>query len=161
VITHLPTRGLIMVALANAISGAAWSQTPATATPTVTTPQSPPLALSKTTAAAVEQRIASLRSLLGITEPQTPQWRTFAQAMRDNAAATEALFQQRASTAAKLNAVDNMRSYAQIARAYADGTDRLADAFATLYASLSDTQRASADKLFRQQVAEAAQPKQP
>jgi cytochrome c551/c552 len=157
--THPRVRDFFLLVLVTASPNAAWSQT--SPTPTVTTPQSPPPALSTTTATAVEMRITALRTSLGITEQQMPQWLTFAQAMRDNAAATEALFRQRASTAAKMNALENMRSYAGIARAYADDTDRLANAFATLYASLSDTQRAAADKLFRQQVAEAAQPKQP
>ena len=68
-----------------------------------------------------------------------PLWSAFAQAMRDNAASTDALFAQRAGGVSAMSAVDNMHSYAQIARAYADNTERLATAFDSLYASLSDT----------------------
>src|SRR5262249_6455805 len=82
----------------------------------------------------------------------------FAQAMRDNAAATDALFTQRAGAVAAMNAPDNMHSYAQIARAYADNTERLATAFDSLYASLSETQKQAADTMFRQQATAAAQP---
>jgi cytochrome c551/c552 len=107
----------------------------------------------------VDQRIRTLQSQLGVTEAQMPLWDAFAQAMRDNAAATDALFTQRASAVATMNATDNMHSYAQIARAYADNTERLATAFDSLYASLSDTQRQAADTLFRQQATAAAQPR--
>jgi cytochrome c551/c552 len=98
-----------------------------------------------------------LQSQLGITEAQMPLWSAFAQAMRDNAAATDALFNQRAGAVATMNAPDNMHSYAQIARAYADNTERLATAFDSLYASLSDTQKEAADTLFRQQTTATAQ----
>ena len=88
-----------------------------------------------------------------------PLWSAFAQAMRDNAASTDALFTQRAGAVAAMSATDNMHSYAQIARAYADNTERLATAFDSLYASLSETQKQAADTLFRQQATAAAQPR--
>jgi hypothetical protein len=86
----------------------------------------------------VDQRIRTLQSQLGITEAQMPLWAAFAQAMRDNAASTDALFAQRANAVASMSAVDNMHSYAQIARAYADNTERLATAFDS-----GDSRRAS------------------
>ena len=135
-------------------SAAAASTAPA---PPVAGPSSAP-ALSSATQAAVDQRIRTLQSQLGITEAQMPLWSAFAQAMRENAAATDALFTQRAGAVATMNAPDNMHSYAQIARAYADNTERLATAFDGLYASLSDTQKQAADTLFRQQATAAAQP---
>ena len=58
-----------------------------------------------------------------------------------------------------MNAPDNMHSYAQIARAYADNTERLATAFDSLYVSLSDVQRQAADILFREQATAVAQPR--
>ena len=87
-----------------------------------------------------------------------PLWDAFAQAMRDNAVSTDALFAQRVGSVATMSAVDNMHSYAQIARAYADNTQHLAAAFDSLYASLTDTQKQAIDTLFRQQAAAAAQP---
>jgi periplasmic protein CpxP/Spy len=132
--------------------------TPPTAAPAAAQSSSAP-APSAATQAAVDQRIRTLQSQLGITEAQMPLWTAFAQAMRDNAAATDALFTQRAAAVATMTAPDNMHSYAQIARAYADNTERLATAFDSLYASLSDTQKQAADTLFRQQATAAAQPK--
>ena len=134
------------------------SAAPTAAVPATTPPASAPAA-SAATQAAVDQRIRTLQSQLGITEAQTPLWTAFAQAMRDNAAATDTLFTQRAGAVATMNAPDNMHSYAQIARAYADNTERLATAFDSLYASLSDTQKQAADTLFRQQATAAAQPR--
>ena len=132
--------------------------TPPTAAPAAAQSSSAP-APSAATQAAVDQRIRTLQSQLGITEAQMPLWSAFAQAMRENAAATDALFTQRAGAVATMNAPDNMHSYAQIARAYADNTERLATAFDSLYASLSETQKQAADTLFRQQATAAAQPK--
>jgi len=125
---------------------------PSTAQPATAVP-------SASTRAAVEQRIRALQSQLGITETQMPLWNAFAQAMRDNASSTDALFVQRANSVASMSALDNMHSYAQIARAYADNTERLATAFDSLYASLTDTQKQAADTLFRQQASAAAQSK--
>jgi hypothetical protein len=136
---------------------------PPTTAPTAPAPAAaPPTGLpapSAATQAAADQRIKMLQSQLGITEAQMPLWSAFTQAMRDNAAATDALFTQRAGAVATMNAPDNMHSYAQIARAYADNTERLATAFDSLYASLSDTQKQAADTMFRQQATAAAQPR--
>ncbi len=85
-----------------------------------------------------------------------PQWSTFAQALRDNAISTDALFRQRASAAQSMSALDNMKSYAQVARAYADNTENLSAAFEALYGVLSDQQKQTIDTLFRQQPAQSA-----
>jgi periplasmic protein CpxP/Spy len=130
---------------------------PPAVSPAAVQPASP--APSAATQAAADQRIRTLQSQLGITEAQMPLWTAFAQAMRDNAVSTDALFTQRARAVTSMSAVDNMHSYAQIARAYADNTERLATAFDSLYASLTDTQRQAADTLFRQQATAAAQPR--
>jgi hypothetical protein len=58
-------------------------------------------------------RIRALQSQLGIIEAQMPLWNAFAQAMRDNAASTDALFTQRAHAVTSMSAVDNMHSPAR------------------------------------------------
>jgi hypothetical protein len=145
------------IALAQSAAPLPQTTTPAAPSPAAEPPSGLP-APSAETRTAVDQRIRTLQTQLGITEAQLPLWSAFAQAMRENAAATEALFAQRADAVATMNATENMHSYAQIARAYADDTERLATAFDSLYASLSDTQKQAADTLFRQQAAAAAQP---
>ena len=160
-------RGVALAALLVPSIGLAQLAPTAPLPPTAaaTPPGSPPAAQpatpapSATTQAAVDQRIRALQSQLCITEAQMPLWNSFAQAMRNNAASTDALFTQRANAVASMSAVDNMHSYAQIARAYADNTERLATAFDSLYASLTDTQKQAADTLFREQASAAAQPR--
>jgi len=158
-------RGAALAALLAPAVGLAQSAAPLPPTAAATSPAPaamPPAgspAPSAATQASVDQRIRALQSQLGITEAQMPLWSAFTQAMRDNAAATDALFTQRAGAVATMSAPDNMHSYAQIARAYADNTERLATAFDSLYASLSDTQKQAADTLFRQQTTAAAQPR--
>ena len=125
-------RGVALAALLVPSIGLAQSAPTAPLPPTATAmpPGSPPPAaaqpatpaLSGATQVAVDQRIRTLQSQLGITETQLPLWNAFAQAMRNNAASTDALFTQRANAVASMSAVDNMHSYAQIARAYADNT---------------------------------------
>jgi periplasmic protein CpxP/Spy len=136
---------------------AANGEAPSSDAPSPAPPASP--GLSAGARAAVDERIAQLQSQLGITPSQLPLWSAFAAAMRDNAAATDALFARRAGAVATMNAEENMRSYAEIARAYADNTEHLATAFDRLYASLSDTQKQAADTLFREQAAAAARPR--
>jgi protein CpxP len=113
-----------------------------------TTPPSPQ--------AAADQRIQSLRNELHIADAQLPQWNAFAQVMRDNATKTDALFRQRASAAANMNALDNMKSYAEISRAYADNTQALATAFEALYGVLTVQQKQTIDTLFRQDATRTA-----
>lgn len=108
--------------------------------------------------AATEQRISGMQNQLAITPAQMPQWNAFAQVMRENAQTTDTLFRQRAAGAQAMNASANMMSYAQISRAYADGTEKLAAAFQAFYAVLSDQQKQAADTLFRQQSGQSAQP---
>jgi prophage DNA circulation protein len=159
------TRIVFLAVLLAPSIGLAQSATPLPPTPApaasapAAAPSSNSPAPSAATQAAIDQRIKTLQSQLGITEAQMPLWSAFSQAMRDNAAATDALFTQRAGAVATMNAPDNMRSYAQIARAYADNTERLATAFDSLYASLSETQKQAADTMFRQQATAAAQPR--
>ncbi len=140
--------------------GAAQAQAPAPALPpppaAAAAPASAPAGKPGPTQVAVEQRIAALQTKLAITQDQQAAWSAFAQVMRDNAQNTDTLFQQRARGASTMSAVDNMKSYAAIARAYADNTQHLADAFAELYGKLSPQQQQSADTLFRQPVSSPA-----
>lgn len=139
--------GAIALALLACGSLAALAQTVPPPPPATSSTQSPQ--------ETAEQRIRALQTQLHITDAQTPQWNAFAQTMRDNTASTDTLFRQRASTARSMSALDNMKSYAQVARAYADNTERLATAFEALYGVLSDQQKQTIDTLFRQQTAQS------
>ncbi len=120
---------------------------------TATAQASPATAASPAAKAApanrVEARIKSLHDRLKITAAEEPQWQAVADTMRDNAKTIGTLIQQRAASAKTMTAVDDLNSYAAIADAHATGVKKLATAFATLYASLSDTQKKIADATFR------------
>jgi protein CpxP len=127
---------------------------PATAAPAPAPP---------TPEAAADARLNALQAQLHITDAQMPQWNAFAQAMRKNASSTDALFRQRAQSVTNMSALDNMKSYAQIARAYADSTQSLAEAFEPLYLALNDQQKHTIDALFHSEAAKnaATQPAKP
>lgn len=99
----------------------------------------------------VEERITRLHTQLKITSEQAKQWETFAQTMRDNAQRIDQAIQDRAKGLASMNADDSMKSYAKLAQVHADDMQKLSDSFSGLYAVLSDTQKKTADELFRDQ----------
>jgi len=111
----------------------------------------------ETTQNLVERRIADLHARLHITSQQGPQWDQFTQVMRDNAKDMDQAYQQRADKFASMSAVDNMQSYAQIEQQRAQDMQKLVPAFQSLYASLSDQQKTTADQMFRNFTAERVQ----
>jgi hypothetical protein len=103
----------------------------------------------ETMQSVVERRITNLHDKLHITAEQGQQWDQFAQVMRDNARQMDQSHQQRAARLGTMSAVDSVQSYAQIEQQRAQDMQKLVPAFQTLYASLSDQQKKSADQLFR------------
>jgi len=158
-ISQRPKTFPAMFALMTMLGSAAAQDPPPAAPPTSqaqAAPDAPASAPSDATQRAVEQRIAALQAKLGITPAQQADWNAFAQVMRDNAASTDTAFHARAQGASTMNAVDNMNSYAAIARTYADNTQKLADSFSSFYGKLSAQQKQTADVLFRETPAPAA-----
>lgn len=96
----------------------------------------------------VEARIKRLHSELKITPAEEQQWNDVAQVMRDNAANLDSLLAARHDKMGSMNAVDDLKSYGDIAQAHADGVKKLTGVFDTLYASLSDAQKKLADEAF-------------
>jgi len=97
----------------------------------------------------VELRIKDMHSKLMITAAQEEQWTKVAQTMSDNAKTMDTLTQARVDHAKEMNAVEDLKSYGEITDAHAAGIKTLTPVFATLYASMSDTQKKQADTLFR------------
>jgi len=97
----------------------------------------------------VEQRITDLHAKLQISPAQQPQWDQFAQVMRDNARSIDQTFQQRLKTIPTMTAVENMQSYAQVAMEHAQEMQKLVPAFQALYGTMSDSQKRTADQVFR------------
>jgi len=96
-----------------------------------------------------ELRIKDMHTKLKITREQEEQWTKVAQAMLDDAKTMDALTQARAEHAKDVTAVDDLKSYGEIADAHAAGIKKLTPLFADLYASMSDSQKKDADALFR------------
>jgi hypothetical protein len=96
----------------------------------------------------VEARINDLHSKLKITPAQEEQWNKVAEVMRENAAAMEPLVKARQEKAKTMNAVEDLKSYAQIANTHAAGLNKFISVFEVLYASMSDEQKKIADSLF-------------
>ena len=139
---------LLLLAL---LSASAWAQDTAAA------PSAPAAAPAAAGHAGkhedfVEKRIKDLHSKLKITDQQSQQWDAFAQTMRDNAQKTDEAFRDRAQKISGLNADDAMKSYAALAQLHADNMQKLVTAFTALYGTLSDDQKATADKLFRNEA---------
>jgi phage shock protein A len=123
----------------------ACAQASAASAPTATAPAAPH-------AARVDERIASLHQQLKITPAQEPQWKAFADTMRKNGEQMDTLYQQRAQAPATQSALENMRQYAAIAQAHADGMQKLVTAFEPLYTSMSADQKKVADTAFRERA---------
>lgn len=104
---------------------------------------------TRTPTERVEARIKALHEQLHITDAQTAQWNDLAQVMRDNAKAIEDLVKQREQNLKTMNAVDDLRSYQALAEAHAEGLKKLVPVFETLYDSMSDDQKKTADVVFR------------
>ena len=128
---------------------------PGAATPARETSAQPAQAPTATAAprqgptAAVEARISELHRKLHITPAEEPQFKTYADVMRQNAQTMEALFAQRAKST-DMSAVARLRWYAQLTAAHAEAVSKLVAPFEALYQVLSADQKKAADILFEQ-----------
>jgi len=96
-----------------------------------------------------ELRIQDMHAKLNITAAQEEQWSKVAQTMRDDASAIDVLVQARMAHSKDMTALDDLKSYGEIADAHAEGIKKLTPVFAVLYDSMSDPQKLAADNLFR------------
>jgi Mg-chelatase subunit ChlI len=119
----------------------------AQASPAQSAPSSGPKA-AKARVDRVEARIKELHGQLKITADQEPQWSAFAQVMRDNATAMNALHQDREQKAKTMTAIDDLHAYQAMADAHAEGIRKLTVAFEAVYAGMSDAQKKNADAVF-------------
>ena len=97
----------------------------------------------------VETRISELHKQLQITPAEEPQFKTYADVMRENAQAMQALFAQRAQNPDR-TAVGQLRWYAKLTAAHAEAVSKLVAPFEVLYQSMSDQQKKLADTVFAQ-----------
>jgi len=109
---------------------------------------SPKTAPKASPGAAVEARIKELHAKLKITPAQEDLWKNVTQVMRDNEKTMEALHRGRTEKAETMTAVDDVKSYAEIANAHAEGLKKFVSVFEALYTNMSDEQKKNADTVF-------------
>lgn len=105
----------------------------------------------------VEARIEAMRTSLPITSAQESLWNNVAQTMRENAKAMTDLRKVRGEQAPTLSAVDELKAYSAAVEAHADGLHKLIPVFQSLYESMSDAQKKTADAKFRDEARARAQ----
>jgi len=118
----------------------------APAAPSAAAPVSPAIRAAE---ARVAQRIKQLHSQLRITSAEETQWNAFADVMRDNARDMDEAAAKRADGLPTMNAVDDLKSYEELAEDHVDHLQKLIPAFQALYDAMSPQQKETADRLFR------------
>jgi periplasmic protein CpxP/Spy len=139
---------LVLLVSALSISGA-FAQTPASSSAAPAMVAASNADKSARREQHVEDRISYLHQQLKITPQQETQWSAFADVMRSNGDTMAKLFQERRADR-NISALDDMKQYAEITQAHADGTKKLVDAFQPLYDSMSADQKKLADTTFRE-----------
>ncbi len=97
----------------------------------------------------MEAHIRSLHARLHITAAQEPQWEQVAATMRENAETIDRMVRERNAKLRTMTAVENLKTYADIADAHGDGLKKLVPAFDNLYQVMSPAQKKDADAVFR------------
>jgi protein CpxP len=141
----LAVTSLVGTAMLTASIGPAAAQTQAQ-TPTAKAPAA--AAATSARPETVEQRITTLKTALKITPDQEGKWDGVAKAMRDNATAMDKLVQDKRGKMAKMNAVDDLKTYQELTQAHLDGQKKMISAFQSLYDSMPAEQKANADGVF-------------
>ena len=105
----------------------------------------------------VEQRITTLHAQLKITAAEEPQWQQFAAVMRDNAQKMDQGAAERARNFHSFSAVENMKSYGQMAVEHGQNVQKLGQAFEILYNMMPPEQKKLTDEVFRNREEERQQ----
>jgi protein CpxP len=98
---------------------------------------------------AVETRVTELHTKLKITDGQEDIWKNVTKEMRDSAKAMKDLNETREHGAKTMTALDDLKSYGEIAALHADSMKKFLVAFTPLYNAMSDDQKKNADDIFR------------
>lgn len=104
----------------------------------------------------VETRITTLHKELRITPEQESAWNGVAQAMRENAQRMTEVRRQQDESEKTANAPQVIEAYGKTMDAHAESIRKFAGVFQSLYDSMSDGQKKTADQVFRRRVQEAS-----
>jgi periplasmic protein CpxP/Spy len=153
IMNHSFRHSIIAAAAVIGLSGFAAIAAPAAGDPSAAGPRTTARpATGHETRVTIEERIKDMHAKLLISPAQQPQWDAFADVMRNNGRSMEQTFQQRVNTMSSMTAPENMQSYAQIASSHAQDMQKLVPAFQTLYDTMSDSQKKTADLVFRDEA---------
>ena len=106
------------------------------------------------------EQLDQLKKQLQITPQQEPQFDAFAQQMRNNAQAMDSATKEQSQNPPK-TAVDDLRVIERLAETQLDGLKKLVPVFQSLYDSLSEQQKKTADQIFGRQQGGGAAPARP
>jgi periplasmic protein CpxP/Spy len=95
----------------------------------------------------IKGRIVEIHTKLRITAAQEPKFKALADVMTANAQSLDALLQERAQDK-DTSADASLRWYERLVDAHAEALKKFVPAFGDLYASLSDSQKKTADAMF-------------
>jgi hypothetical protein len=151
----VPAALTLMLALGSTAPAAAQTSQ-STVTPSATAPAPKAKHTRSARKFDIEQYIANLHKQLKITPDEEAQWKQVADVMRQNSTSMQAATNDYAQNAKSMNAVDNLKSYQKIVQTHEDALQRLLPAFQTLYDSMPDAQKKTADQVFRGAIARAA-----
>lgn len=109
--------------------------------------------------AATEHHIAALKAQLKITPAEEGAWDNFAAVMRQNASEMSAKLAARTQAYGKMNAVQDLQSYADVTELHAREIAKLVGPFQALYDSFSPDQKAQADRVFHNVTEKGTRPR--
>jgi periplasmic protein CpxP/Spy len=147
--TVFATTAIIGLSAFAAVAAQPGAGDPTAARPSAAAPNGQATTGARGTEARIEQRITDLHTRLLISTAQQPQWDRFSDVMRENARDTSETFQHRAQAMSGMTAAENMQSYAKVTAEYAQHTQKLVPSFQALYDTMSDSQKRTADQVFR------------
>jgi len=139
------------VLVSTAVFGGAVAQTPDQATNSTASADAAHSMMKSADAkrdGEVEKHIKDLHAKLKITAAEEPKWQEVADTMRENAKDLDKAIDKRESAMGSATAVDDLKSYAEIAQVHANAVKKLASAFSGLYSMMSDDQKKEADEVF-------------
>lgn len=154
--TMMPTlRGAALSAAILSAPALALAQSAATPAPAPAAPAAvaPGPAADRSAEARVEKRIKELHAQLHITAAQSAPWNEFATVMRGNAGAMDAAAAKRFEELPTMNAVQDLKSYEELAEQHVERLQKLIPAFEALYDAMSPQQKQIADRVFRGRTA--------
>jgi hypothetical protein len=152
--TVFATTAIIGLSAFAAVAAPPGAGDPTAARPSATAPNGhattePRSDVGRGTEARIDQRITDLHTRLLISSAQQPQWDRFSDVMRENARDTDQNFQHRVQAMSGMTAAENMQSYAKVTAEYAQHMQKLVPSFQALYDTMSDSQKRTADQVFR------------